>query len=283
MKVLSSIIKIIIITVLTVCMIFIGVSTVVSSTILNKEYIINKLEETNFYAETYELVKSNFENYIYQSGLDEVVLENICTEEKVKNDINIILTNIYEGTEQKVDATEIENNLNANIDKLGIRTSKNQSAIEQFVKHISDEYVDTILHTNYEKDINNAYTKITKILDKIYNIAIIVIIIAVIALIVINIKKVSKAIQGIGIALFSTSMFELISCSIINSNVNIEGIKIFNNTFSKTIVAIIQEILGKTISLSAGTLVVAVIFIAIYATIAFFKAPKTKNKEEVIN
>ena len=70
MKAIFNIIKFILITILVICLISIGVITIVSSTILNKEYITNKLEETNFYEETYELVKSNFENYIYQSGLD---------------------------------------------------------------------------------------------------------------------------------------------------------------------------------------------------------------------
>ena len=90
MKVLINILKIIIITILTICILFLGIKNIFSSTILDQSYITNKLEETNLYHETYELVKSNFENYIYQSGLDEIVLEDICTEEKVKNDLNTI-------------------------------------------------------------------------------------------------------------------------------------------------------------------------------------------------
>ena len=73
MKVLTNIIKFILVSILTICLIAIGMITIVYSTILDKTYITSKLEETNFYQETYELVKSNFENYIYQSGLDEEV------------------------------------------------------------------------------------------------------------------------------------------------------------------------------------------------------------------
>ncbi len=61
MKVLINIIKFISITILAICMISLGILTIVSSTILNEEYIISKLEETNFYDGTFELVKSNFE------------------------------------------------------------------------------------------------------------------------------------------------------------------------------------------------------------------------------
>ena len=125
MKVITNIIKFIVLTILTLCIVSVGIITIVSSTILDQSYIMQKLEETNFYSDTYELVKSNFENYIYQSGLDEEVLNDICTKEKVKQDLNLILTNIYQGTDKKIDTTEIADKLNANIDKLDIRNSKN--------------------------------------------------------------------------------------------------------------------------------------------------------------
>ena len=58
----------------------------ISSTILNENYVLKELEKSNYYSKVYENVKSNFENYIYQSNLDKTVLENIVTEEKVKDD-----------------------------------------------------------------------------------------------------------------------------------------------------------------------------------------------------
>ena len=91
MKVLTNLLKFMVITILTISMVILGFISISFSTILNKNYIIQKLEETDFYSEMYKLVESNFENYIYQSGLDEEVLQNICTEEMVKNDINAML------------------------------------------------------------------------------------------------------------------------------------------------------------------------------------------------
>ena len=222
------------------------------------------MEETNFYKETYELVKSNFEKYIYQSGLDEEVLENICTEEKLQKDINTIISNIYDGTDEKIDTTEIETNLNANIDKLGIKNSKNQKAIEQFVKHICDEYTETIIHTKYESQINAQYQKVISLLTKIHNVIMVILIIDAILLIIMNIKTASKIIQDLGIALFSSSIFKLSVCSIIMSKVNIEGIKILNDIFSKTLVTIITDVLTKIISLGIGALLIAIILIIIY-------------------
>lgn len=275
MKVLTKTIKFILVTILTICLISIGIISIVSSTILDKTYITEKMEETNFYKETYELVKSNFEKYIYQSGLDEEVLENICTEEKLQKDINTIISNIYDGTDEKIDTTEIETNLNANIDKLGIKNSKNQKAIEQFVKHICDEYTETIIHTKYESQINAQYQKVISLLTKIHNVIMVILIIDAILLIIMNIKTASKIIQDLGIALFSSSIFKLSVCSIIMSKVNIEGIKILNDIFSKTLVTIITDVLTKIISLGIGTLLIAIILIIIYAIISV-----NKKKEE---
>jgi hypothetical protein len=276
MKVLTKTIKFILVTILTICLISIGIISIVSSTILDKTYITEKMEETNFYKETYELVKSNFEKYIYQSGLDEEVLENICTEEKLQKDINTIISNIYDGTDEKIDTTEIETNLNSNIDKLGIKNSKNQKAIEQFVKHICDEYTETIIHTKYESQINTQYQKVINLLTKVQNVIIIILIIDAILLIIMNIKTASKIIQDLGIALFSSSIFKLSACFIIMSKVNIEGIKILNDTFSKTLVTIITDVLTKIMSLGIGALLIAIILIIIYAIISVNK----KNEEE---
>ena len=279
MKVLTNLLKFIFIIILTICMISLGIITIAFSTILDKNYVIQELDETNFYAETYELVKSSFENYIYQSGLEEEVLNDICTEEKVKQDINIMLSNIYDGTNQKIDTTEIANNLNANIDKYGIKNKQNEGAINQFIEHICNEYINTLVHTKYEEQINNVYEKVVETLNKLYQILLIVSVIDIIAIIVINNKKISKDIQHLEIALFSTSIFELVVCQIINSKIYIQGIKIFNDTFSKSVVTIIQDILNKIVSLAVGTFILSLLVIIIYVTIV---AIKTSNKKDAI-
>lgn len=280
MKIIAKIIKFILITILTICIIALGMTKIVSSTVLEKAYITQKLEETNFYAETYELVKSNFENYIYQSGLDEVVLENICTEEKVKNDINQIISNIYDGTDIKIDTTEISDNLNANIDELNIKNSRNASAIEQFVKHITDEYTNTILHTQYEDEINTAYGKINALIEKANTILIIAIIVDAIIIILFNIKKIARNLQDAGIGLLSASIFTLISCNIVQTKVNIAGIKIFNDSFSEVVVTILQNIVEKINTFGMITLVVAIILIVIYIITILLQKTKEETTEK---
>ena len=280
MKVLINILKIIIITILTICILFLGIKNIFSSTILDQSYITSKLEETNLYHETYELVKSNFENYIYQSGLDEIVLEDICTEEKVKKDLNTILSNIYQGTDVKIDTTEIADNLNKNIDELDIKTSSNAKAIDQFVQHICDEYTDTILHTKYETSINEMYSKAVALLEKINKIVMIATVVSAILLIILNIKNISKLIQNLGTALLASSVFVLVAHNIVITKVYVEGIKVFNDAFSNTLVAILKDVLQKIQSLGIVTLIIAIVLIIVYAIIVFCKPANAKHVAE---
>lgn len=279
MKVLINLLKFVSITVLTICMVALGFISIASSTVLDKNYIIQKLEETDFYSETYKLVESNFENYIYQSGLDEEVLENICTEEKVKKDINIMLSNIYDGTEQKIDTTEIADNLNQNIEQSGIKNSQNENAIKQFVEHICDEYTNTLVHTKYETRINDMYQKVIENLNEIYRVILTIFVLDIIVILVINKKAISKDIQYFGIALSATSFFDLSVWQVVMTKIDINGIKIFNDAFSKSLVNIIQEYIYQIASLALGIMIIGIIFISIYVTRVIMKVSKNKDEK----
>lgn len=278
MKILINILKFIIMLILVVCILFFGIKNIVLSTIMDKDYVLNKLEETNFYSGTYELVESGFENYIAQSGLEEVVLNNICTEEKIKNDIGIIINNIYNGTNEEIDTTEIANNLNANIDKLDVRTSQNKSALDKFVQQICTEYKNTILNTKYENTINEILNKTTNLLEKLQTIVTIVTIISVICLILLNIKNISKLVGNIGTVLLSSSVAILVAINLINANINISAIKLLNNVFSSSIVTILQDILSKVNKFGIIILITSIVVILINAIINFVK---TNQKEEI--
>lgn len=278
MKVLINLLKFIFIMILTVAIIGLGLVTIAFSTVLNKDYVVQKLEETDFYSGTYKLVESNFENYIYQSGLEEDVLKEICSQDKVKKDINIMLNNIYNGANQSIETTEISEKLNANIDKLGIKNKQNESAISEFVNHICQEYTDTLVHSKYETEINKMYNKINTMLNKVYNTLLIVFVVDLILIIIINRKKILKDIQALGIALMSASIFQIVACQIITSNVDVKNIKIFNDVFSNSLVTIIQDVLNKINSLALGTCIFAIIILGIYVSIKVNK--KTKDEHE---
>ena len=274
MKIIINILKFIIMVILTVCLLFVGIKNVVTSTMLNKTYILQKLDETNFYSETYKIVESNFENYISQSGLDEEVLENICTEYKVKKDINIIISNIYDGTNEEIDTTEIAEKLNSNIDKQNVRTSKNSNAIDEFVNHICESYRDSIINTKYDKTINDLYEKILSGLEKVNKIVITISIIDIVLLVALNIKNISKILANFAETTFATSLLQFVFIIIIKAKVDISNIKAFNDAFSETIVAIIKNILNQINILGIVMLFISIIFTVIYEIIVYHRAVK---------
>lgn len=275
MKVGKKILNFIFVLVIALSFTFIGVKSVVFKTIFNKEYVLEQMENNNFYSETYKLVESGFENYIGQSGLDEEVIKNICTEDKIKNDINIILSNIYEGTNEKIDTSEISNNLNSNIDKENVRTSSNSKAIDEFVEHICQSYKDTIISTSYENTINEKYSKITQKITKVQNILIIAIIISIIGVIALNVKDILKLLFWIESAVLSSAVMQLAITTVIKSKVNIDGIKIFNDAFSNIVVTIIKDILSKINIIAGKFIIVYFILVVIYAIIIL-----SQKKEE---
>ena len=278
MKIIINILKFIIMVILTVCLLFVGIKNVVTSTMLNKTYILQKLDETNFYSETYKIVESNFENYISQSGLEEEVLENICTEDKVKKDINIIISNIYDGTNEEIDTTEIAEKLNSNIDKQNVRTSKNSNAIDEFVNHICESYRDSIINTKYDKTINTLYEKTLRNLETINKIVIAISIIGIVLLVVLNIKNISKILANLAETTFATSLLQFVFIIIIKTKVDISNIKAFNEAFSETIVEIIKNILNQINILGIVMLFISIIFTVIYEIIVYHTSVKKQKR-----
>lgn len=277
MKIITNILKFIVMTIIVLCLTYIGIKNIACSTIFNKEYIIKKLDETNFYSETYKFVESSFENYIGQSGLEEDVIKNICTEDKVRKDINIILSNIYNGTKEEIDTSEIANKLNSNIDEQNVRTAKNSEAINEFVEHICQSYKDTIISTKYDATINNQYEKIIQKLGKIETIIIVVLIISIIILIALNIKDLLKILLNLQTISLATAIMQFAITITINKNVNISGIKAFNEAFSMSIVTIIQDIFGKINKFGIILLIIYVISVIIYSIVE--KCTKSNNSK----
>ena len=279
MKVFKTILNFVVITVLSILLIVYTVLNIFSKTLLSKDFILAKMEENNYYEKLVEYVNSSFENYIYQSGLDEEVLENICTEDKVKKDINIIISNIYDGTNEEIDTTEIAEKLNSNIDKQNVRTSKNSNAIDEFVNHICESYRDSIINTKYDKTINNLYEKILGGLEKVNKIVITISIIDIVLLVALNIKNISKILANFAETTFATSLLQFVFIIIIKAKVDISNIKAFNDAFSKTIVAIIKNILNQINILGIVMLFISIIFTAIYEIILYHRSLKKRVRE----
>lgn len=266
MKALKTVIKYIITIILALSMIAYFFIQLASSTILSEQYILSKLEETDYYNKIYECVKSNFENYIHQSGLEETVLENIVSKEKVRKDTNIIISNLYDGLEQKIDTQEIRDNLNNNIkETLGEQniTKTQQSSIDTFVDHICNEYTDTMSHFSYEKQINQYYQKAMQYINLAKKVLLITIGLAILLLLVLNLKRIYKFVLLLGISLTTTGTFLVIVNLFINSKVKIQTITILNDAISDTVRSVLADILHMIMNNGSIMLISGILLIII--------------------
>ena len=248
MKVFKTILNFVVITVLSILLIVYTVLNIFSKTLLSKDFILAKMEENNYYEKLVEYVNSCFENYIYQSGLDEEVIKNIVTEEKIKSDTNAIIDNVYEGKEFSVDTQSIKDKLLSNIsDSINGRSfsATEQKAVDAFAKNICSAYEDTLLHTNYVQKVHSVYSQITEYKDLANKIILGSSVVCVILLMLINIKEKAKILSTLAIAVLVAGAFLILLNVYIKAKININNIVIFSDAISEIVVKIISNILEQ--------------------------------------
>ena len=283
---MKRIIQYIISTILALSIITLTIVNIFSSTILNKEYILSKLQEQNYYDKIYEEVESNFENYIHQSGLDEEVLEGIVTKKKIQDDTTIIINNIYDGIDEKISTEEIRNNLKEKINNSieGKISTSQQQSIDTFIDTICNEYETTISHTNYEKKINSIINKLNKYLSLTKKGLTIIMIISVISLILLTLKNIYEMASKIGIAFVIDGLILILSEKYICSKIKIDTIIILNKGISDVLQSILKEILANILKSGSIMLGLGILLVIIYGIIkSICKVRREKEQYTIEN
>lgn len=280
MRTFKLIIKYIIVILLALSIIGLVGITILSSTILKKDYVIDELEKADYYTKIFNEVESNFQNYIYQSGLDESVIKDIVTISKVREDTNNIIANLYNGMDTKIDTQDIQDKLNQNIKESlnGNITSAEKKSIDEFVKTIADEYSKTIIHTEYESSINEMYVRAKKIVDlgkKVFAIAVAVL---TFILLLLDIHRFHRFINKLGISLLASGLFYMIVDIIVKANVKIENIKILSEAISQVLTTSLLDVLGTL--LNTGLILAFLGFVLIIITNIVIAIRHKKMEEE---
>lgn len=265
MDILIKVIRFILMLVLTVSIISLVLVNLANSTILDKEYILGKLDETFYYNDIKEEIESNFENYIGQSGFEENVLQDIVTENKIKEDTGIILSNIYDGTSQEISTEEIEQNLRTNIENsLDTELSATQEKmVDQYVNTICDEYLKTMSHTSYEGQIHSVMTKINEYVNLANRALIIAIVVSGVLIIISDFRRIIKALSHLGISLLASGIFGIITYMYINIKIKIANIVILNDAISEVIRNVLNNIVATVRNQGAILLIIGIAMILV--------------------
>ena len=244
LKIIKNICVFIFEVILTVSIVVFIASHLITSTILSKEYILHKLDETGYYDQVYVQVQANFEKYIYQSGLEEEVIQNLITEDQIKSDTQKIISNIYDGNEEEIDSEELKHNLLSKIESsLGGIADNQKQAVDDFVNAIEEEYSGTIAHFKYESQINSFYQKTVKYIGVARKVSIVILVGCIAVLGLLNGKEIYKWLISIGTSCFAAGVACLIVNGYIHAKINVEGITFLNNAFSELLRNIVQSIL----------------------------------------
>ena len=241
----------------------------VKLTILNKSYVENKINNSNYYTELSETINEKFKNYIMQSGMEDRIFENLFTEEKLKNDFSKVLDAIYENKQLSIDTTEIKNKLDDNIEQYLKenkikKTNKDKEQIATFEEVIIQNYVSSV---QYSSSSINSIANIVKIYNSylkiVLNISIVLTIVLIIVLILLNVKNFKKVLSYIGTSLIATSGLIVIGLIFEKINLNLEHSIIFDETLSIIIRLLVNNVIGILYKISIVSITVGMIFIII--------------------
>ena len=224
---------------------------ILNSVLLNKEYMLSKMEETEFNLQISREVQNGFENYIYQSGLPEDFIKDLFTEEMIEKDVKTIVDAIYDGTTITLSSDELRKNLSTRIDEYLTKENLNlneqgKNNIKQFEELIIKEYDNNVnvsneLYTQSNKIIDN----LREISSKIGNIPQIVLIILIILLVLINIKDLLIVINFLGISSLTVGVLLKLLTNAIFKNVDLDNLVVLATSLSNLIISIIKDNLYK--------------------------------------
>ena len=254
MKVLKGLINIFIAFIIVIIVIIILGKNLLSNKVLNKKYLLSKMEEMQVYLQISRDVKSGFENYIYQSGLPENTIDNLYTDEMIKSDTNSIVDYIYDGTEIKLSDDIVKANLEKKISEYlesqGLKiNNQGRKNIEEFEDLIINEYKTNINVDEYNSSlkiypsIHEVIQKLKDIDKKINYIPVIILVFLLIVLIIINKNNLLVALQYISISSLSIGVLLKMAVSLIFKNFDIDNFVLFSTSMTNLIINIIKEIL----------------------------------------
>lgn len=237
---------------------------ILNTTILSKSYVFYALEKSDYYDQIYELLESNFENYMQQSGLQEDILKNIVTKYRIEKDTKSLISNIYDGIIEDINTDDMEKDL---INKIYTEnpslSSEQKKSVEDFVKEIINEYKNTILSINKEKELHAGYDKIMDYIKLANKVLIILIGASIIILILLNLKRNYKIMTNIGTSLLASGGILLIANIYTNIKIKIQYITIMNTPVSEVVREVFTDILSKILKYGITFAIVGLIMIII--------------------
>ena len=222
---------------------------ILDNKLLEKEYILQKIDESEFYLQVSREVESGFENYIYQSGLPEDTIKDLFTDEMIENDVNTIINCLYEGEKIKLSDNILKETLHERIEEYLKSQNKKlnkqgEESIEKFENLIIEEYKKNVnISTPLFVKGNQVIEKISDIRNQVGNWHLISLVVLITILVLLNIKDLLNAVNFLAISSLSGGVLLKLGTNLIFSNIDFENLLIMSKSLTNLIIAIIKECL----------------------------------------
>jgi len=216
---------------------------IIKFSVFNKDYLLNTLNENNYYESINNEIKEEMEDFITSSGFSKEILDNIYTKEDVTNDINLYIDSLYLGNKLILNKENINKKLKENIDNYLKENNVdvvNNNDIDSFISEVVDIYKDEIMLYNTLDSFINSFNKISNIL----NYGIIILLVITIILFIVNIKFRSYYLSSF----MSVGLILLFLRMVIYEKIDVINILIVSEEFSlilKNIITLIGTLLLK--------------------------------------
>jgi len=242
---------------LTINLIILTLLIVLSSTILNKNYLLNVLEKNNFYESTYHNLNDTLKGYVIQSGLEQDVILTLYDKEKVEQDIKIVIDGIYENKEITIDTKTIKTRLETIIDEQikknnRIMTSTDKKAIQDFVNTVLKVYEEEIIFSkDLALEVQKIYPKVTNLMTILIIIFTIIFTCLTVGILILS-KNKKVIIKKLSVSFLATGILLILVKLLLNGK--FQHILIINAIFSKILIYVINDIINKI--LLAGIIII---------------------------
>lgn len=236
---------------------------ILKTTILNEKYVLKTLDDNYYYNEIYNNIVDNFESNLIQSGIDESISKNLISTNKVKKDIKIVIDGIYNNKKIIIDKEPIKEILSSKIEEVfkGYHRTPNkeeQESIKRLEEKIGEIYEDEIAYKL--SSIEDLGTKVYK-LNNTATILLIVIGILALILLIVEMFVYKEFLGNIGISIFSSGLIIIIIRLIIGAKY--KNILMFNEIFSKIVVAIVNNFLVNILVIGIYLSIIGLILLII--------------------
>lgn len=250
-----------------------SLSLILIFTVFNEDYVLDLLNNHNYYQELYDNTLEEVSYYLEQSGLNEEVLNNVISVKSLKNEIITTIDNLYTNQKITVNTEEFQNNLTTNINNYikdnNIRVD-NKDTVNILTKKLVNIYEEEISY-------NNTFEKVRPMFNKAYKLTKIVLYLSIIVSIVTYlINRYIFKDRNIIASLFTNFVILVGLVLYIKYTIDINNIFFYNNSISNILMEFIHSVL-KCMLVTGIVSFLLGLFIVFMAT-GTFKALR-KNKK----